>query len=121
MPQLELTIADDPLNNRQAELSIRPASISADQMTTGNNMNGRGDGHQKVIAVLPPGGAAAKEPRYVNCVENKLGLPDFLKGRADVVVTADKEGADSGALHIVRVLWVAGHMYTTRLPCMTPS
>ena len=30
-------------------------------------------------------------------MENKLGLPDFLKGKADVVVTADKEGADSGA------------------------
>ena len=50
----------------------------------------------QVVAVLPPGGDAAKEARYVNCVENKLGLPDFLKGKADVVVTADKEGEDSG-------------------------
>ena len=68
-----------------------------DEMTADNQANGRGEGHQKVIAVLPPGGGAAKEPRYVNCVENGLGLPDFLKDRAEVLVTADKEGSDCGA------------------------
>ncbi len=70
--------------------------MTSDNHTNGHT-NGRGQGQQKVVAVLPPGGDAAREPRYVNCVENKLGLPDFLKGKADVVVTADKEGADSGA------------------------
>ena len=52
--------------------------------------------HEKVVAVFPTGGSAAKEPRYVCCVENGLGLPTFLKGKADLVVTADKEGAGSG-------------------------
>ena len=81
-------------------------------MTTGNNMNGRGEGHQKVVAVLPPGGVAAKEPRYVNCVENKLGLPEFLKGRADVLVTADKEGADSGTSDMSRSIMMIALLAT---------
>lgn len=51
---------------------------------------------EKVVAVFPTGGEAAKEPRYVNCVENGLGLPEFLKGRAEFIVTSDKEGKDSG-------------------------
>ena len=52
--------------------------------------------HEKVVAVFPTGGSAAKEPRYLCCVENGLGLPAFLKGKAELVVTADKEGAGSG-------------------------
>ena len=51
---------------------------------------------EKVVAVLPEGGAAAKEPRYACCVENALNLRPFLKEKADLVVTADKEGKDSG-------------------------
>ena len=51
---------------------------------------------EKVVAVFPTGGEASKEPRYVCCVENGLGLPGFLKGKAELVVTADKEGAGSG-------------------------
>ena len=51
---------------------------------------------EKVVAVLPFGGAAAKEPRYANCVENALNLRPFLAGKADLVVTADKEGKNSG-------------------------
>ena len=47
--------------------------------------------------MLPPGGEAAKEPRLVNCAENRLGLQDFLKGKADLVVTADKDGPNCGA------------------------
>ena len=50
-----------------------------------------------VIAVLPGGGEAAKNPKYVCCVENALGLGDFCKQRGwELVVTADKEGRDSG-------------------------
>ena len=51
---------------------------------------------EKVVAVFPTGAEAAKEPRYVNCVENGLGLPEFLKGRAEFIVTSDKEGKNSG-------------------------
>jgi hypothetical protein len=78
-------------------------------MTADNQTNGRGQGHQKVIAVLPPGGAAAKEPRYVNCVENGLGLPEFLKDRAEVLVTADKEGADCGVRSTLLNLMCSSH------------
>ena len=49
--------------------------------------------------MLPEGGAAAKEPRYACCVENALNLRPFLAGKADLVVTADKEGKHSGEAH----------------------
>jgi formate dehydrogenase len=50
----------------------------------------------KIVAVLPPGGQAADNPKYVNCVENGLGLREFAKEKgAQVVITDDKEGKDS--------------------------
>ena len=35
--------------------------------------------------------------RYVNCVENGLGLRELMKGKGEVIITADKDGSDSGA------------------------
>jgi hypothetical protein len=53
--------------------------------------------HLQVLAVLPEGGTAAKNPAYVCCKENALGLPEFCKQRGwELLVTADKEGKDSG-------------------------
>ncbi|KAK9814744.1 hypothetical protein WJX72_010757 [[Myrmecia] bisecta] len=50
----------------------------------------------KVLAVLPKGGAAAKQPDYLVCQENALDLRDWLeKQGAEYVVTADKEGENS--------------------------
>eukprot|EP00891_Asterochloris_glomerata_P003956 jgi/Astpho2/3956/Aster-01132 len=47
----------------------------------------------KVVAVLPKGGDAANREGFVNCVEQALGLPEFLKQKnAELVVTADKDG-----------------------------
>ena len=51
----------------------------------------------KWVAVLPEGGEAAKDPKYLCCVENALDLREFAKEKkADLFVTADKEGPDSG-------------------------
>ena len=49
------------------------------------------------MAVFPPGGDAAKNPDYVCCAENGLGLRELLKDKDfDVFVTSDKEGPDCG-------------------------
>lgn len=51
----------------------------------------------KIVAVFPEGGEAAKNEKYVNCVENALGLRDWCKQNdADLVVTSSKDGSDSG-------------------------
>lgn len=51
----------------------------------------------KIVAVFPEGGEAAKNEKYVNCVENALGLRDWCKQHdADLVVTSSKDGSDSG-------------------------
>lgn len=50
----------------------------------------------KLIAVFPQGGKAAEDPNYVCCEENGLGIKDLLRDRADVFITSDKEGPDSG-------------------------
>lgn len=55
----------------------------------------------KVVAVLPEGGKAAKNEKYVNCVENALGLREWCeKNKAELVVTASKDGDDSGWLKL---------------------
>ena len=64
--------------------------------------------------MLPPGGGAAKKPRYVNCVENGLGLPEFLKGREEVVCTADKEGSECGVRRTALSLCVPTMIQTAR-------
>lgn len=57
---------------------------------------GNPQGKRKVIAVLPPGGDAAKDPSYTCCVENALNLRDFLEGKdCELIVTDDKEGDSS--------------------------
>ncbi|KAK9814529.1 hypothetical protein WJX72_007417 [[Myrmecia] bisecta] len=51
---------------------------------------------KKVLAVLPKGGEAAKQPDYLDCLENALGLRNWLeKQGVEYVVTADKEGDSS--------------------------
>ncbi|BDA50598.1 Formate dehydrogenase, mitochondrial [Coccomyxa sp. Obi] len=51
---------------------------------------------KKVVAVLPQGGAAAENPKYLNCVENGLGLRDWLESSDHMfITTADKEGPNS--------------------------
>lgn len=53
-------------------------------------------GKHKVLAVLPPGGKAAENPAYTCCVENALGLREFLDGKnCELFVTDDKEGDNS--------------------------
>ncbi|KAK9474356.1 uncharacterized protein V1510DRAFT_374069 [Dipodascopsis tothii] len=51
----------------------------------------------KVVAVLYKAGQAAKDqPRLLGCVENELGLRQWLEGQGHTfVVTDSKEGADS--------------------------
>jgi len=51
----------------------------------------------KVLCVLYSGGQTAiNEPRLLGTIENKLGLPEWLQARGhELVVTDDKEGADS--------------------------
>jgi formate dehydrogenase len=50
----------------------------------------------KWVAVLPEGGEAAKNRDYLCCVENALDLKEFAQEKkADLFVTADKEGPDS--------------------------
>ncbi|KAK9805175.1 hypothetical protein WJX72_003582 [[Myrmecia] bisecta] len=50
----------------------------------------------KVLAVLPKGGEAAKQPDYLVCVENALGLREWLEKQGiKYVVAADKEGPNS--------------------------
>lgn len=61
------------------------------------------------MAVLPEGGGAAKNPAYVCCKENALGLPEFCKQRGwELFVTADKDGKDSGGPHrvITTLVWI---------------
>lgn len=51
----------------------------------------------KVVAVFPKGGDASKNDKYVNCVENALGLREWCdKNQAELVVTESKDGKDSG-------------------------
>jgi hypothetical protein len=55
---------------------------------------------------LPKGDAAAENDKYLNCVENALGLREWLESSGHTVITtADKEGSDSGnfymAIHIL--------------------
>ena len=51
----------------------------------------------KIVAVFPKAGEASKNEKYVNCVENALGLREWCdKNKADLVVTESKDGDDSG-------------------------
>ncbi|CAL8465001.1 g4536 [Coccomyxa elongata] len=51
---------------------------------------------KKIVAVLPKGGPAAKNPRYLNCVENGLGLMEWLESLGHTyITTADKEPPNS--------------------------
>ncbi len=51
----------------------------------------------KIVAVFPKGGEASKNEKYVNCVENALGLREWCdKNKAELVVTESKDGDDSG-------------------------
>lgn len=61
----------------------------------------------QIVAVLPEGGGAAKNPAYVCCKENALGLPEFCKQHGwELFVTADKDGKDSGGPHcVITALW----------------
>lgn len=44
-----------------------------------------------------PGGVAAENPQYLNCVENGLGLREWLESSGHTfITTADKEGPNSG-------------------------
>eukprot|EP00850_Spirogloea_muscicola_P003546 SM000014S00334 [mRNA] locus=s14:728401:730941:- [translate_table: standard] len=55
-----------------------------------------GQGSMKIGAVLYKGGEAAKNPKYLGCVENALGLTDWLKEKGhEFFVTDDKEGDES--------------------------
>ncbi|KAK9805010.1 hypothetical protein WJX73_000905 [Symbiochloris irregularis] len=50
----------------------------------------------KVLAVLYRAGSAAEQPRLLGCLENELGLREFLESRGHTyVVTDDKEGPNS--------------------------
>ncbi len=52
----------------------------------------------KIVAVFPKGGEASKNDKYVNCVENALGLREWCdKNKADLVVTESKDGDVPGA------------------------
>lgn len=51
---------------------------------------------RQLLAVFPEGGEASKNPAYTCCRENRLGLDDFKEKGFDVIVTSDKEGANSG-------------------------
>ncbi len=56
-----------------------------------------GEKKKKIVAVLPKGGPAAENPKYLNCVENGLGLREWLEESGHAfIATADKEGSDSG-------------------------
>jgi formate dehydrogenase len=58
----------------------------------------KGEGRKKIVAVLPKGGPAAKNPKYLNCVENGLGLREWLESLGHIyITTADKEPPNSGA------------------------
>jgi formate dehydrogenase len=49
-----------------------------------------------VVAVLYKAGDAAKEPRLLGCLENELGLREFLESRGHkYIVTSDKDGPNS--------------------------
>lgn len=48
------------------------------------------------MAVLYRAGSAAEQPRLLGCLENELGLREFLESRGhEYIVTDDKEGTDS--------------------------
>eukprot|EP01129_Flabellula_baltica_P001767 TRINITY_DN11686_c0_g1_i1.p1 TRINITY_DN11686_c0_g1~~TRINITY_DN11686_c0_g1_i1.p1 ORF type:complete len:400 (-),score=73.73 TRINITY_DN11686_c0_g1_i1:30-1229(-) len=53
--------------------------------------------HQKVLVALYEGGEAGRQnPNILGCVENELGLRDFLESRGHtLVVTSDKDGEGS--------------------------
>ncbi|KAK9917332.1 hypothetical protein WJX75_003190 [Coccomyxa subellipsoidea] len=56
----------------------------------------KGEGRKKIVAVLPKGGPAAKNPKYLNCVENGLGLREWLESLGHIyITTADKEPPNS--------------------------
>ena len=62
------------------------------------------------MAVFPPGGDAAKNPEYVCCAENGLGLRELLKEEDfDVIVTSDKEGPDCGVSTELAISSVNSH------------
>ena len=49
------------------------------------------------MAAFPKGGEASKNPAYTCCVENGLGLRELMAEKGfEVIVTADKDGPDSG-------------------------
>ncbi|KAK9826143.1 hypothetical protein WJX81_008585 [Elliptochloris bilobata] len=51
---------------------------------------------KKVLAVLPEAGEYARNPGHISCVENELGLREWLEERnCEFVVTADKDGEGS--------------------------
>ena len=51
----------------------------------------------KIVAVFPKGGEASKNEKYVNCVENALGLREWCEqNKGELIVTDSKDGSDSG-------------------------
>ena len=58
---------------------------------------------KKVLAVLPVAGEYAKNPGHISCVENELGLREFLEERnCEYIVTA--------GIAMVQSAWLLAHV-----------
>jgi len=59
---------------------------------------------KKVLAVLPVAGSFAKNPGHISCVENELGLRDWLEERnCEYIVTAGRDPHQAALLQERRV------------------
>ena len=67
---------------------------------------------KKVLAVLPVAGEYAKNPGHISCVENELGLRDFLEERnCEYIVTAGGGLTSNGLLDCLMLINLS--LYTT--------
>jgi hypothetical protein len=58
---------------------------------------GSAGGKKKILAVLYKAGEYAKNPDFLACAENGLGLKEWLKEQGhEYIVTDDKDGDNSG-------------------------
>jgi formate dehydrogenase len=80
-----------------SKITTRLAARSAAAVATTRSFTASAPKHMKVVCALYEGGEAGQQnPNIFGCVENELGLRQFLEDRGhEFVVTSDKDGDHS--------------------------
>jgi hypothetical protein len=74
------------------------------------------DGPKKILGVFFAAHEYAKNPEFLGCAENALGIREWLESKGHkYVVTSDKDGPNSGTLRILTQPWLWWDQSTVRI------